>query len=627
MKCYSQIMATEIIQPISIKEEIPPPVSLEEDDDDDLNDDRPVRRPMNAFLLFCKRHRSLVKERHPWLDNRSATKMLADMWAVLEGGEKEKYLELARQCKAAFLKAYPDYKWCGTSKTQINTPSSPTVTTRKMQADSTIDDKGCKDASITPGKLADPADMGGLNLLLMAGEQALSPSSQNTSNNSSPESKKSEISAKNENNNTSSSYRGNQSTLFEFAQMCSEQASYKQEPKDGTTNKAGEQTVNQNSASSNKKAGTVSPTESANESKINSETRTERKKKKKSKKHSDDGKQNKDTEKKRKKNKHLKPSSESEEKSTEKPKKRKKNRPEEKMKKKKTTKQEENKMDDSESANEESVDIALKTGKAESEPEHELDESEPEDSKSGNRCRKSSRSCKGQRYKQFVSGGMLHDLQRPERPFNCKRPWKADFTSYSDEDDPTVDLESKAAKRRRAAAARRRRVSESCVGGSREGRSQGERRSLDVLDYADFDFKAKLDSLPQFTLDQFKPKSKSQTRKKCTNMYKNAVFVRKGNSDDIVFDKDLHHFANDDGDSGDRERMMPQLTGSQKRKARKRSITHIVRTTSSDGFSKVTITTPSTTDPGPTGSHKRRNSTGDICKQTQSLRQNSQQKT
>lgn len=29
-----------------------------------------ARRPMNAFLIFCKRHRNVVKERYPNLENR-----------------------------------------------------------------------------------------------------------------------------------------------------------------------------------------------------------------------------------------------------------------------------------------------------------------------------------------------------------------------------------------------------------------------------------------------------------------------------------------------------------------------------------------------------------------------------
>ena len=34
------------------------------------------RRPMNAFLLFCKRHRAIVKEKHPHLENRLISKIL-----------------------------------------------------------------------------------------------------------------------------------------------------------------------------------------------------------------------------------------------------------------------------------------------------------------------------------------------------------------------------------------------------------------------------------------------------------------------------------------------------------------------------------------------------------------------
>lgn len=29
-----------------------------------------ARRPMNAFLIFCKRHRSVVRDKYPNLENR-----------------------------------------------------------------------------------------------------------------------------------------------------------------------------------------------------------------------------------------------------------------------------------------------------------------------------------------------------------------------------------------------------------------------------------------------------------------------------------------------------------------------------------------------------------------------------
>lgn len=66
------------------------------DADPDL-DKKDVRRPMNAFLIFCKRHRSIVRERNPHLDNRSVTRILGDLWANIGDEEKNKYTDLAKQ--------------------------------------------------------------------------------------------------------------------------------------------------------------------------------------------------------------------------------------------------------------------------------------------------------------------------------------------------------------------------------------------------------------------------------------------------------------------------------------------------------------------------------------------------
>lgn len=66
---------------------------------------------MNAFLIFCKRHRSVVKSKYPHLENRSITKILGEWWAALDTDEKHKYTELARQYKEAFMKANPNFKW------------------------------------------------------------------------------------------------------------------------------------------------------------------------------------------------------------------------------------------------------------------------------------------------------------------------------------------------------------------------------------------------------------------------------------------------------------------------------------------------------------------------------------
>lgn len=76
------------------------------------------KRPMNAFLIFCKRHRSVVKSKYPHLENRSITKILGEWWAALDSDQKQKYTELARQYKEAFMKANPHFKWYKTDNFQ-----------------------------------------------------------------------------------------------------------------------------------------------------------------------------------------------------------------------------------------------------------------------------------------------------------------------------------------------------------------------------------------------------------------------------------------------------------------------------------------------------------------------------
>ncbi|KAL4228917.1 hypothetical protein ACF0H5_011958 [Mactra antiquata] len=135
------------------------------------NDKRDVRRPMNAFLIFCKRHRSIVREKNPDLDNRSVTRILGDLWANLKDEEKVVYTDLAKQYKDAFMKANPDYKWhnpekavtCPKTGVQLSKPTNAKVMKSEMNL--------LTEGSIMPGKLADPCNMGGLSLLLMAGEQ------------------------------------------------------------------------------------------------------------------------------------------------------------------------------------------------------------------------------------------------------------------------------------------------------------------------------------------------------------------------------------------------------------------------------------------------------------------------
>uniref|UniRef100_A0A3Q3KGY0 Protein capicua homolog n=1 Tax=Monopterus albus TaxID=43700 RepID=A0A3Q3KGY0_MONAL len=67
---------------------------------------------MNAFMIFSKRHRALVHQRHPNQDNRTVSKILGEWWYALGPKEKQKYHDLAFQVKEAHFKAHPDWKWC-----------------------------------------------------------------------------------------------------------------------------------------------------------------------------------------------------------------------------------------------------------------------------------------------------------------------------------------------------------------------------------------------------------------------------------------------------------------------------------------------------------------------------------
>ncbi|XP_012332019.2 HMG box transcription factor BBX isoform X3 [Aotus nancymaae] len=149
--------------------------------EDDESPEQRARRPMNAFLLFCKRHRSLVRQEHPRLDNRGATKILADWWAVLDPKEKQKYTDMAKEYKDAFMKANPGYKWCPTTNKPVKSPT-PTVNPRKklwsFPSDSSRDFPSPKKAKTEEMPqlnfgMADPTQMGGLSMLLLAGEHAL----------------------------------------------------------------------------------------------------------------------------------------------------------------------------------------------------------------------------------------------------------------------------------------------------------------------------------------------------------------------------------------------------------------------------------------------------------------------
>ena len=65
-----------------------------------------IRRPMNAFMIFSKRHRALVHQKNPNQDNRTVSKILGEWWYALGTSEKQEYYDLASQVSAAAAAAH-----------------------------------------------------------------------------------------------------------------------------------------------------------------------------------------------------------------------------------------------------------------------------------------------------------------------------------------------------------------------------------------------------------------------------------------------------------------------------------------------------------------------------------------
>ncbi|KAF4524424.1 hypothetical protein B566_EDAN013707, partial [Ephemera danica] len=107
-----------------------------QDLDDDVFEPEPkpeegIRRPMNAFMIFSKRHRALVHQRHPNQDNRTVSKILGEWWYALGPDEKMQYHELASEVKEAHFKAHPEWKWCSKDRRKSSSGKSDMPLTPK----------------------------------------------------------------------------------------------------------------------------------------------------------------------------------------------------------------------------------------------------------------------------------------------------------------------------------------------------------------------------------------------------------------------------------------------------------------------------------------------------------------
>lgn len=132
-----------------------------------------ARRPPNAFLIFCKKHRPIVRDRFPNLENRGVTKILGEWWALLNNVEKLPYNDLAKEYKDAFLSANPDFRWYKLPAPPLRTLSTRPLTFPKPHPSISSPSSAPTTTTVTsalseftPGKLADESQLGGLTSLM-----------------------------------------------------------------------------------------------------------------------------------------------------------------------------------------------------------------------------------------------------------------------------------------------------------------------------------------------------------------------------------------------------------------------------------------------------------------------------
>lgn len=83
-----------------------------------------IKRPMNAFMIFSKKHRQLVHQKHPNQDNRTVSKILGEMWYTVSPEEQQKYRKLANEVKEQHYKNNPEWKWSSKDRKNSRGPKS-----------------------------------------------------------------------------------------------------------------------------------------------------------------------------------------------------------------------------------------------------------------------------------------------------------------------------------------------------------------------------------------------------------------------------------------------------------------------------------------------------------------------
>lgn len=134
---------------------------------------------MNAFMIFSKRHRAMVHQKHPNQDNRTVSKILGEWWYALTTDQKQKYHELATEVKEAHFKAHPQWKWCSKDRRKSSSSSKDNQRGRTDSLDDidAIDEKSPKPMGTVPEGGGNDVIPLTLNQYSMDGSEVSTPAS------------------------------------------------------------------------------------------------------------------------------------------------------------------------------------------------------------------------------------------------------------------------------------------------------------------------------------------------------------------------------------------------------------------------------------------------------------------
>ncbi|XP_056409892.1 transcription factor SOX-1-like [Hyla sarda] len=71
----------------------------------------PVKRPMNAFMVWSSEERKRVSALHPKMHNSEISRRLGEVWRALDEDERRPYRERAKKLRELHAQEHPGYKY------------------------------------------------------------------------------------------------------------------------------------------------------------------------------------------------------------------------------------------------------------------------------------------------------------------------------------------------------------------------------------------------------------------------------------------------------------------------------------------------------------------------------------